>query len=399
LTRKTQGIRWVLVTAAALTLGAWPAGAAAQETGVIRLDLPIGRSYPINTTVPITKLSIASPEIADVILVGEKELVINAKAAGETDAIFWQQNGVRQHYRVSVHSPSDRMQIALAVKFAEVRRDVLRDLEASGLYKASGRAGSVAAGSGALSQGNNFRSFLPDTALFTLGSRFLTVLTDFDTKNLLVFLEAQEQLGNGRVLAEPTILAANKEDAKFLAGGQLPVPVVQGAGTGDAGNSRVTIEYKDFGVALKFNAEIISDSLIKLKVSPEVSSLDFGNAVIISGFRIPALRTRKLETTVDVRRDQSLVISGFFDTEEEKVRTGVPLLMNVPILGQLFSSTRFQRNESELVVVVTPVVIDPLKPRASDVLRFAPDTTLPAKDALKKRLPEPPAGGSPRQER
>jgi pilus assembly protein CpaC len=161
--------------------------------------------------------------------------------------------------------------------------------------------------------------------------------------------------------------------------------VVQGAG-GGTGN-QVTIQYREFGIRLKFVGEIISDSLIKLSVTPEVSSLDFGNAIVLQGFRVPALRTRRVTSTLDVKRDQSLIISGMFDTEDENVRTGVPYLKDLPIIGQLFSSSRFQRSESELLVVVTPVIIDPNRPRASDLLRFPSDTTRPAIDALKNRRP------------
>ena len=121
--------------------------------------------------------------------------------------------------------------------------------------------------------------------------------------------------------------------------------------------------YREFGVRLFFVGEIISDSLIKLQVIPEVSSLDFANAITLQGFRVPAFRTRRVNSTLDVRRNQSLIISGMFTGEEESVRTGLPYLMNIPILGQLFSSTRWQRNESELLIVVTPEVVDPLRPR------------------------------------
>jgi pilus assembly protein CpaC len=131
----------------------------------------------------------------------------------------------------------------------------------------------------------------------------------------------------------------------------------------------------------------VSDSLIKLTVAPEVSSLDFVNAVLLQGFRIPALLTRKMESTVDVRRNTSLVLSGLFNETEERVKTGIPLLKDIPILGQLFSSTRFQKNESELIVVVTPTIVDPLRPRPEDVMRFQTDTTKPAVDALRKRVP------------
>jgi pilus assembly protein CpaC len=133
-------------------------------------------------------------------------------------------------------------------------------------------------------------------------------------------------------------------------------------------------------------AEILSDSLIKLQVTPEVSSLDFTNGVSISGFRIPALRTRRVTTTVDVPRDQSMIISGLFNRDQEKTKAGIPYLQDIPILGQLFSSTRWQNNESELLVVVTPVLVDPRDPRPQDILRLLPDTALPARDAIKDKL-------------
>jgi pilus assembly protein CpaC len=214
---------------------------------------------------------------------------------------------------------------------------------------------------------------------------FGTFLSDLGTNNLLAFLDAQAQKGNARFLAEPTLMAGNKDSATFLAGGELPIPIVQGGAT--AGG--ISLQYREFGIRLKFVGEIISDSLIKLQVTPEVSSLDFANAITLQGFRVPAFRTRRVFSTLDVRRNQSLIISGMFAGEDENIRTGLPLLMDIPILGQLFSSTRFQRNESELLVVVTPEIIDPLNPRPRDTLRIPADTARPATDALRRRRPPP----------
>jgi pilus assembly protein CpaC len=270
------------------------------------------------------------------------------------------------------------MQIALQIRFAEVRRDLVRQIGVSGLY----RDAHTRVGTGRLNTDDPLQN---GTIRLTAPVGFLSVLTDFDTDKLLAILEAEEQRGNTRLLAEPTIMAANRDSATFLAGGELPVPIAQG-GAADVG-TRVTIEWREFGVRLRFLGEILSDSLLRLAVRPEVSSLDFANAITISGFRIPAFRTRRIESTVDVRRDQSIIISGMFNEERERVRTGIPLLMDIPILGQLFSSTRYQRNETELLVVVTPSVIDPMRPRARDVINFAPDTALPARDAIGKRLP------------
>jgi pilus assembly protein CpaC len=217
------------------------------------------------------------------------------------------------------------------------------------------------------------------------------VLTDFGTRDLLALIEAEQTRGRARVLAEPTLMAADRDSASFLSGGEIPIPI---ATPGPGGLVQIAIVFREFGVRLNFVPEILSDSLIKLRVRPEVSSLDFANALLLSGFRVPALRTRRVESTVDVRRDRSLVISGLFNDEREQVRSGIPLLMDIPILGNLFSSTRWQRNETELVIVVTPMVVDPLRPRAQDTIRLKPDTALPAREVIQPRL-VPPAAPAP----
>ena len=371
-------IRQLSLFAGTALFFAIPAAAGAQAGPIIRVDLPVGRSYPLTTAVGITKVSIANPEIADVVVVGTRELVINAKGAGETDAIFWLSNGSRLHYRVSVHSPSDRSQIALYIKIAEVRRDFTRKAGLSALY----RDDHTRVGTGVFNTDNVFdangKIRIPSDA------SFLTILTDFGTKNLLALLDLEETTGRAKTLAEPNILAGNKDTATFLAGGEIPIPILQPSAGGVT--NQVTIEYKEFGVRLQFVGEILSDSLVKLYVRPEVSSLDFVNGILISGFRIPAFRTRRVETTVDVRRDQSMIISGLFANEQEEIRRGIPFLKDLPILGLLFSSNSWKNNDSELLVIVTPVVVDPLDPRPQDVLRLKPDTALPARDAIKKRL-------------
>ena len=373
-----------LLAACCLSLSvACAAEAQAPNHEITRIDLPTGRSYPITTTAAITRVSVANPDIADVVVIGERDLVINGKAPGETDAILWEVGAPLRHYRVAVHSPADRQQIVVSVKFAEVRRDLLRQLGLSGLYRDS----HTRVGTGIFNTDNVF-NLTPGQITLPPTTGFGTVLTDFGSDKLLGFLDAQEQRGTARTLAEPHVIAANKEDASFLAGGEIPIPVAQASSTGVP---VVTIIWREFGIRLNFNAEVVSDSLIKLKIRPEVSSLDFANAITIEGFRIPALRTRRMESTVDLRRDRSLIISGLFDDERQRVKTGLPLLMDIPILGHLFSSTSWERHETELVVVVTPQVVNPLTPRPQDVLHFVPDTALPARQAIEKRLTTPPS--------
>jgi pilus assembly protein CpaC len=375
-----DGVR--LAVAGWLLTGTVALAQTSLQTSVITpLDLPVGRSFPIRADTTVTRVSIVNPGVADVVVVSDREVVINSIASGETDAIIWLANGTRTHYRISVHAPADRKQISITIHFAEVRRDALRELGVSGLW----RDQRTRAGTGIFRSDQAFDESGKITLPSTTG--FGTFLSDLGTNNLLAFLDAQEQRGNARLLAQPNLMAGNKDSATFLAGGELPIPVVQAGAGGGAGG--ITLQYKEFGIRLKFVGEIISDSLIKLQISPEVSSLDFANAITLQGFRVPAFRTRRVVSTVDVKRNQSLIVSGLFTGEEENIRTGLPLLMNIPILGQLFSSSRWQRNQSELIVVVTPDVIDPMNPRPRDTLRFPADTTRPATDALRPRRPPP----------
>jgi Flp pilus assembly secretin CpaC len=367
--------RFVLAAPLPAALSAQGAPVAPLEISTV--DLSPGRSFPVQSPVAVSRVTVANPEVADVVVVGERDVIVNAKAAGETDVILIGAGQFRRQYRVRVHTASDRRQIVLGVKIAEVRRDALTQVGVSGLYRGTqARAGT-----------STFRTdnaFDRSTGAINLeGTRFLSVLTDFGTRDLLALIEAEATRGRARVLAEPNLMAADRDSATFLSGGEIPIPIAQ---PGVGGQVFVTVQFREFGVRLTFVPEILNDSIVKLRVRPEVSSLDFGNALLLSGFRIPALRTRRVESTVDVRRDRSLVISGLFNDEREQVRSGIPLLMNIPILGNLFSSTRWQRNETELLIVVTPTVLDPLRPRAQDAIRVQPDTALPAREVIERRL-------------
>lgn len=352
-----------------------PVAAQTAEQDIVRIPLPAGRSYPITSTAPVTRVSVANPAIADVVVIGERDLVINARQAGETDVIIWT-GEARRHYRVIVNPPVDRRQISLGIVFAEVRKDAFRQLGISALY----RDRNVRLGTGIFRSDNAIDKATGDVTI-SPESNFFTALTDFGSNDVLALIETEASRGNARLLARPNMLAANRQEGTFLAGGEIPVPIAQ---PGPGGQTFVTISYREFGIRLRFTPEILNDSLITLAVRPEVSSLDYTNAVTIAGFRVPALRTRRVETTVDVRPNQSLIISGLMNEEREKVKNGIPFLMDIPILGSLFSSTRWQSLQSELLVVVTPTIIDPNRPRARDVLRQLPDTALPTREVLEE---------------
>lgn len=366
----------------------------AQAT-INQVPLSVGRALPISSSQPITRVSVVNPEIADVALLSDRELVINAHSIGETDIVFWPEGGAPVQYRVQVTDRPDRSQVLLNVKVAEVRRDLLREIGFSGLF----RDNNTRVGTGNFNTDNVFDEF--GNIVLPPETGFGTFLSDFGTTDFLALIEAEATRGNARILAQPNLLAANRDSANFLVGGEFPVPVVQGGGSEDGG-IRVTIQFREFGVRLGFAPHILNDSLIKLRVRPEVSSLDYANAVILSGFRIPALRTRRVESTVDVRAGQSVVLSGLFNDEREQVKTGIPFLQDIPILGLLFSSTRWQNNETELVVIVTPQIIDPLAMPAHRAPATVPDTALPAREVLEPVLrPAPTArpGTPPSQQR
>ena len=353
------------------------ASAQTAEQDIERIPLPVGRSYPLHTQVPVTRVSVANPAIADVVVIGERDLVINSRAAGETDVIIWT-GEARRHYRVMVNPPVDRRQVSLGIVFAEVRRDALRQFGLSAVY----RDKNVRLGTGIFRSDNTID---PATGAVTISpqSNFFTALTYFGSNDVLALIEAEASRGNARLLARPNLMTANHQEGNFLAGGEIPVPIAQPG----QGGSFVTITYREFGIRLRFTPEILNDSLLTLAVRPEVSTLDYANAITISGFRIPALQTRRVETTVDVKPNQSLIISGLLSETRDRQRTGIPILMDIPVLGALFSSTRWQKNETELLVVVTPTIVDPLHPPARNLLRVLPDTTLPAREVIEESNP------------
>jgi len=166
------------------------------------------------------------------------------------------------------------------------------------------------------------------------------------------FIDALKENGLTKVLAEPTLITTSGRAANFLAGGEYPIPVPDEDG--------ITIEYKTFGVGLNFTPTVLSNEKISMAVSPEVSELDFTNAVAISGYVVPALTTRRVSTVIELADGQSFAIAGLLKEDVREVVSKFPVLGDIPILGALFRSTSFQKNETELVVIVTPHLVKPL---------------------------------------
>lgn len=259
---------------------------------------------------------------------------------------------------IRIALPARQKQILLKVRFAQVDRTKLSQFGVNGISLNPKLIGTTS------TQQFTPPTFGGSTVDPTTGVR----TTTFNFSNLLnVFLfrsdiqvgaliQDLQQRNVLQILAEPDLLAANGEPAQFLAGGELPYPVVTGNGTG---NNTVTVQFKPFGVKLEFTGYIEDDDTVRLKVFPEVSSLDFTNAVTISGFVLPAIATRHAETVVELRNGQSFGIAGLLDQRTTAQFSKLPGIGDIPILGLLFRSKSVSKTDSELVVIVTPQIVDP----------------------------------------
>jgi pilus assembly protein CpaC len=196
--------------------------------------------------------------------------------------------------------------------------------------------------------------------------------------NVGVVIKALQQKGYFQSLAEPNLIAYNGQEASFLAGGEFPVPVVQGV------TNAVTIEWKEFGVRLTFTPTIAGD-VIRLKVRPEVSSLDFNNGITLQGFRIPSLITRYAETDVELRDGQAFAIAGLLHNTSQEDGTKVPILGSIPIIGNLFKSKAERKEQTELMVLITPQLVRPLDPDEVPALPTSPKAFI--KDEMKEGKP------------
>jgi pilus assembly protein CpaC len=199
-------------------------------------------------------------------------------------------------------------------------------------------------------------------------------------------IQALETQGVVEVLAQPNLLASNGKVASFLAGGEYPYPVVQG-GSGGAGAS-VTIMFKEYGVRLNFIPTITPRGTIRLQVAPEVSSLDFTNAVEVSGFNVPAISTRKVKTEVELSDGQSFVIGGLLDNRETETFEKIPFLGDIPILGKFFQSMSKNRTNTELIVIVTPEIVSPIATGAAIPALKYPAEFLPPNSGIPMQNPD-----------
>ena len=413
------------------------------------IQLLVGRSTVLNIGQPITRVSLTSPDVADAMVTSHQQLLVHGKAPGTITMFVWDRSGGIRRYEVVVQRDLSQLvhqvqqlfpgepitvtsngehvviagtvsskyvvdkaaevaagyvkkadevvnllkqeegiasqQVLLRVRFAEVSRSALTELGAS--YAANG-----------FKDGRWFGRIAPpgvpapewDDAGKFVFSDFLNLFL-FDTKNQLAgVVRALQEKGLFQSLAEPNLIAENGKEASFLAGGEYPYPVVQGT----SGGTSVTIQFKEFGVRLSFTPTIVGDDLVKLKVAPEVSSLDFANAIIVDGFRVPAISTRRTQTEVELQDGQTFAIAGLMNNTLTTQMSKIPGIGDIPILGLLFRSKAAQKNQTELVVMITPQI---LRRNSTGVSPRLPNLVEPFMGPHKKQLP-PPAPWNPGEE-
>ena len=290
-------------------------------------------------------------------------------------------------------------QVMLRVRFAEVSRNALQELGVSLFTGPTGYKDVIARTSTQQFAAPQFSDLNRTSDLsnkltgadgkYTL-SDFLNLFIFSNKYNIGTVIKALEAKGLFQSLAEPNLIATNGKEASFLTGGEYPYPVAQGG----TGNTAVTIVFKEFGVRLTFTPTVLGGDLINLKVKPEVSSLDFANGVSLSGFRVPALSTRRTETEVELQDGQTFAIAGLMNNTVTSTMSKVPGIGDIPILGYLFRSRAYQKQQTELVVMITPQIV---RRGSTGVSQGLPAAVEPYLAAPTKTLPQPaPYVGSPR---
>ena len=359
--------KWIRRVALGLGLSAllvalgWAGTAAAQEPQKVRILL--GRSAVLSVPDSIGTVAIADDKIADVVVATSRQLLLNAKKIGTTSLVVWSKGNRFQSYDVVVHSGTGFNQVVLNVKVAEVNRSRLKELGFDFFVNALNSRRIEGSGSLGFFGGQVKRPSMPllENPLGEKVGIALDYVTLSGDRRIQSVVRALEADGTLKTLASPNLVAVNGEKASFLAGGEIPIPVIQGG----SGTSSINIIFKEYGVKLDFAPTVIDSGIINLRVRPEVSQPDYTNAVEISGFLIPGFRTRRVDTVVELRDGQSLVIGGLTNTEVQKKSSGIPFLSAIPVLGALFRNSYESITENELVILVSPRIIRPLE--ASEV--------------------------------
>jgi len=440
-------MRRALWISAVLLFAATTVDAQQQAAQIPQVSVTAGRSTIVTTTFDVTRIAITNPAIADAVVVKPREVLVDGKSPGTITLMVWGATE-RVQYDIVVEQPvssleqqlhqlfpteeiavavnadgivlsgrasstqvmlrigeivraaqpkanvinmlqvpggSDAQQVMLQVRIAEVNRRALSELGTTLFTGPTGAGDWIGRSSTQQFPSVEFKDLertQTGSALDLKGkmefSDFLNIFLFNTNWNAGALVRALKQTGHFQSLAEPNLIAYNGREASFLAGGEFPVPIVTALG-------QVTIQFKEFGVRLNFTPTIAGD-LIRLKVRPEVSELDFNNGITLEGFRIPALQTRRAETEVELRDGQSFAVAGLIDNTAQIDSAAIPLLSQVPIIGHLFKSKADRKERTELLVLITPRLVRALNPDEVPPLPTLPGRFLPPGDDLGERL-------------
>jgi pilus assembly protein CpaC len=393
------------------------------------VHLKVGQSKVLRSSFAITRISVADPEIADIILISDREIYVNGLAPGVTNISMWGKgrftsatvtveadvtllkeklHQVLPNEKIAVSAAGDSVvltgevagpmaqdtaltlaapfaggkkdkvvnmlhvggvqQVMLEVRLAEIQRNLLDRLGVNFQWQAPQGNFGIQQINGLTTLNNLIRMFTgPATSPGSVTTSFtyaispnLSYIGGFKAGGLIwtMFFDILKEHDLGRVLAEPNLVTTSGQEASFLAGGEYPIPVPQSG----VGGTTITIEYKKFGVGLIFTPFVLDNGKIALKLAPEVSELDPTISVQISGFTIPGLRVRRLYSHVEVKDGQTIAMAGLIKNEDRNIIDKFPIAGDIPILGTLFRSSSFQKQETELIVLVTPHLVKPMAP-------------------------------------
>jgi pilus assembly protein CpaC len=416
------------------------------------LHVLVGRSIFIKTLSRLKRVYVSNPAVVDSFTSTPTQIVVTAKTPGVSSLILWDESGQSQTYLVSsdldlaslkneIHQalPTDSITVEGQQDRISLSGTAWSDASSDAAARLAGQYAKTVINSVVVRQphirqvrlkvqmieidrskldqlGVNFFSGGKNTSTTSTGQfapagiagATPPTLSLSDPLNLL-FYNADLNIGMTikdlqnkqvlQILAEPTITTLSGQKASFLSGGEFPFPVIQGS---SGGLTSITIQFRPYGVKLDFTPLVNADGTIQLKVSPEVSALDYTNAVSISGYTIPAISTRRADTQVELRDGQSFAISGLLDHRTTDILSKMPGIGDVPILGQLFRSKNINLSTVELVVVVTPTVVDPLTDMTSPILPIFPrpmldSTQFDTKSGKQKPTTTPQTGTSGKQ--
>jgi len=380
--------------------------------------ITVGRSMSIDTKHRLARVYITNPDVLDSYTASPNEIVVTAKKAGASTLIVWDESGESKSYLISsdlnVEKLSDSMKQAFPTQAIKVEGNETRVIltgwvETQAVADAAVKVASLYSkevsdslvidssrikqvrlevkmvevdrsklatfgfnffSSGGSNPGGTTTGQFPSTmsASTSNGTKTISVLNPLNFNlylsrlNIGATLQDLETMQVAQILAEPSITTLSGQKANFLAGGEFPFPMVQSSSTGAP---VVTILFKSYGVKLEFTPVVNNDGTVALTVAPEVSALDFTNAVQISGYTIPAISTRRAETQVVLKSGQTFAISGLLDKRTTDLYSKTPGAASIPLLGGLFKSKNVNHTDTELLVIVTPTVVDPVTDNAA----------------------------------